>query len=242
LRYDTTTTSPILSKTLLQPEISVNSGITEIDTLLAGFRAGTVTYVDGDSKLIADLPNRLCVNTYQQFHAHTLYLDGGLCADPYEIARYARALELDQYEVLHHVYVSRAFTVYQLSTLIEQHLEPMLQQYHPQTLIIGRFPLLHLDPDVPSNEAHRLLQNNLQTLQRLTKKHMLITILTNKETYRFPGQQHIRKLIYRNTSEVLRLRYIEPCTYVDLVHQRQGTMIRDHEEGQLQLDQFGMVS
>ena len=117
LRYDTTTTSPILSKTLVQPEISVDSGITEIDILLKGFKAGTITYIDGDSSLIADLPNRLCVSTYQQFHAHTLYLDGGLCADPYEIARYARALELDQYEVLHHVYVSRAFTVYQLSTL-----------------------------------------------------------------------------------------------------------------------------
>jgi hypothetical protein len=71
---------------------------------------------------------------------------------------------------------------------------------------------------------------------------MLITMLTNKETHRFPGQQRTRNLIYRNTSEVLRLRYIEPCTYVDLVHQRRGTTLSDHPQGQLQLEQFGMVS
>ena len=52
--------------------------------------------------------------------SETIYIDGGMCANPYRIARYARMLELDQQEVLENVVMSRAFTVYQLSTLLQR--------------------------------------------------------------------------------------------------------------------------
>jgi len=134
---------------VVKPDIIVFSGIAELDNLLGGFKAGETTLVDGNSSLIEDLPNQLCVNTYRTFHSETIYIDGGMCANPYQIARYARMLELDQQDVLENVAMSRAFTVYQLSTLIHEMLEPMIQKRSPRTLIIGMLPALYLDPRGP---------------------------------------------------------------------------------------------
>jgi hypothetical protein len=33
------------------------------------------------------------------FNSPTLYIDGGICADPYRIARYARLMELDYEDI-----------------------------------------------------------------------------------------------------------------------------------------------
>ena len=93
-------------QTCVQPDIIVHSGIQELDRLLKGFKAGAITYVDGDSELIAELPNHLCVNTYQTFQSPTLYFDGGMCVNPYSIARQARMRELQEHDVLSHVHIS----------------------------------------------------------------------------------------------------------------------------------------
>ena len=122
---------------VITPDIIVHSGIRDLDRFLGGFKAGDMTLIDGNCRLIADLPNHLCVNTYRTFHSDTIYIDGGMSANPYQIARYARLLELDQRETLEHVVVSRAFTVYQLSTLVQDLLEPLLKSKSPRTLIIG---------------------------------------------------------------------------------------------------------
>jgi hypothetical protein len=148
-----------------RPDIIVDAGIPELDHLLGGFKAGETTLVDGNSSLIAELPNRLCVNTYRTFHAETIYLDAGMRADPYRIARYARTLELDQQEVLENIVISRAFTVYQLSTLLRDLLEPLIQKRSPRTLIIGMLPALYLDPDISPHEAQTLLAGDLRKIQ-----------------------------------------------------------------------------
>ena len=51
------------------PELIITSGITELDRLLGGFKAGHLTLIDGNSPLITQMPYRLCVNTYQTFHS-----------------------------------------------------------------------------------------------------------------------------------------------------------------------------
>ncbi|HIG99761.1 MAG TPA: hypothetical protein HA258_04180, partial [Thermoplasmata archaeon] len=102
-----------------RPDLIIPSGITELDRLCGGFKAGELTFIDGNSSLIAALPDQLCANTYRTFHSQTIYIDAGMRANPYQIARYARLLELDQREVLQNVLMSRAFTVYQLSTILQ---------------------------------------------------------------------------------------------------------------------------
>lgn len=234
------TKSPLL-KQILKPDIVVHSGITELDRLLGGFKAGELTLIDGNSKLISDMPNQICVNTYRNFNSDTIYIDGGMCANPYKIAGYARLMELDQRKILEHVHVSRAFTVYQLSTLIQDMLEPIIQKHNPRTLIIGKFPALYLDPDVSSQEAQVLLKNNLRKIRELAIKYGLITIFTNLDTTMLPTQRNLRKTIYSTVDEIVRMKHLEQCIYVDLVKRQEGTTIVCFSRGQLRLEDFGMV-
>ncbi len=117
---------------IIRPDLIVPSGITELDRLCGGFKAGELTLVDGNSSLIATLPDQLCANTYRTFRSETIYIDAGMRANPYQIARYARLLELDQREVLQNVLMSRAFTVHQLSTILQDLLEPTIQHHSPR--------------------------------------------------------------------------------------------------------------
>jgi len=227
---------------VVKPDIIVASGIAELDNLLGGFKAGETTLVDGNSNLIEDLPNQLCVNTYRTFHSETIYIDGGMCANPYQIARYARMLELEQQDVLENVVMSRAFTVYQLSTLIHEMLEPMIQKRSPRTLIIGMLPALYLDPEIPAREAQTLLSLDLQKIHDLTIRYQLITVFTNLDVMPLSPSRGLGKTLYENVNEIVRMKQFEQCTSLELVKKQKSATIVRGAEGQLRLEAFGMVS
>lgn len=231
----------LLAKEILKPDIVVLSGIIELDKLLGGFKTGETVYIDGDSNLISKIPNQLCVNTYRTFEKDIIYIDGGMCADPYKIAKYARKMETDQRKTLEHVHISRAFTVYQLSTLIQDMLESTIKRYKPQTIIIGRFPIFYLDSDVPEKEAQTLLRSCLHKLRELTTKYDLITIFTNLDKKMMTNNRNVRNIIYENVDEVVLMKEAELATRVELVKQQKSTMILHLAKGQLRLQDFGMV-
>jgi hypothetical protein len=233
--------SPILAKTIMKTEIIVKSGITELDKLQGGFKTGEMIFLDGNSRLIAEMPNQLCVNTYRTFHSDTIYIDGGMCANPYEIAKYARVMEIDQRETLEHIQISRAFTVYQLSTLLQDKLEPIINKCKPRTLIIGMLPRLFLDPDVSTKESQILLKNILKKIRKLTQKYDLITVFTNLDSSYGFNLWNLRKLIHSNVDEVVRMKQLERCICIDLIKKQERTFIVDFSKEQLHLEEFGMV-
>jgi hypothetical protein len=231
----------LIAETLLKPDIIVLSGIQKLDSLLGGFKAGEITFVDGDSDLISIIPNQICVNTYRTFGSDTLYLDGGMCADPYRIAKYARLMEIDQKETLEHVHICRAFTVYQLSTLIFDMIEPAIKRYNPRTLIIGKMPVLYLDSDVKTKEAKTLMKSNLEKIRELTESYELVTIFTNLDRRMVSNRRDIRKTLYSNVDEIVKMRQNEHSIYIELVKKHKETTILTIADGQLLLKDFGLV-
>ena len=230
-----------IAKEIIKLDIVVNSGIKEIDTLTGGFKRGEITYIDGDSSLISKIPDQICVNTYRTFHSDVIYIDAGMSVDPYIIAQYARKIEVSQREVLEHVHISRAFTVYQLATLIQDMLEQAIKRYKPQTLIIGRIPIFYLDSDVESKEAQTLLKVNLHKIKELTKKYDLITIFTNLDRKILSNNRNVRRILYSNVDEVVLMKELELATSVELIKKQENTVILHLAEGQLRLQEFGMV-
>jgi hypothetical protein len=208
---------------------------------MGGFKTGQIAYIDGDSNLISNIPNQLCVNTYRTFERDVIYIDGGMSADPYKIANYARKIETDQRKTLEHIHISRAFTVYQLSTLIQDMLENTIKRYKPQTIIIGRFPIFYLDSDVPEKEAQTLLRNCLHKLRELTTKYNLITIFTSLDKKMMTNNRNVRKIIYEKVDEIVLMNETELATRVELTKQEKNTIILHLAKGQLQLQEFGMV-
>ena len=230
-----------IAKEILKPDIVVLSGIVELDKLLGGFKTGEMTYIDGDSSLISNIPNQICVNTYRTFERDVIYIDGGMSADPYKIAKYSRRMEADQRKTLEHVHISRAFTVYQLSTLIQDMLESTIKRYKPQTIIIGRFPIFYLDSDVPEKEAQTLLRSSLHKLRELTTKYNLITIFTSLDKKMMTNNRNVRSIIYENVDEIVLMKQSELSTRVELVKREKNTVILHLAKGQLRLQEFGMV-
>jgi hypothetical protein len=231
----------LTAKDILKPTVVVLSGIKELDDILGGFKSGEITYIDGDSNLISNIPNHICVNTYRMFCSNVVYIDGGICADPYKISNYARKMEVDQKELLEHVLISRAFTVYQLTTLIQDRLEKTIIRYKPLTLIIGRFPILYLDSDVPPKEARTLLRSNLHKIRELTTKYDLVTIFTNLEKKMLSNLRNVRSVIYSGVDEVILMKQTELATCIELVNRCKNNMILHLSNGQLRLEDFGMV-
>jgi len=191
--------------------------------------------------MISDLPNQLCVNTYRTFHSETIYIDGGMSADPYQIARYARMYELDQQEALANVRVSRAFTVYQLSNILHDNLETIIESLRPRTLILGMFPALYHDPDVSSQEAQALFARDLEKIKELTIKYNLITILTDHDTAIFPNHRGLGKILSTSVNEIVRMKKHEQFTSIDLVNKQASATILHFARGQIRLEEFGMA-
>jgi len=231
----------MVAKDILKPNVAVVSGIKELDDLISGFKSGEVTFIDGDSSLISNIPNQICVNTYRMFHDNVVYIDGGMCTDPYKISHYARKMEIDQREVLEHVFVSRAFTVYQLTTLIQERLENIIVRYKPRVLIIGRFPLLFFDSDVDSKEAQVLLRNNLHKIKEFTAKYGLVTIFTNSGSSTLSNFRNVRNILFDGVDEVVLMRENDLVTRVEAIKKGASTMILHLSKGQLRLCDFGLV-
>jgi hypothetical protein len=240
LKYESIQNPFIESKSLTKSEIILKSGIIELDSLIEGFKSGEITYIEGNSSLINNIPNQLCVNTFRIFNRDTIYLDGGICADPYQIAKYARYMTLDQNKVLEHVHISRAFTVYQLSTFIEHMLEKEIREYSPKTIIIGCYPLLYLDIDLKTKEAQTLLKNNLNKLYELTSHYNLITVLTNIDSGLYNNETQTNIQLMAN--ETVRMKYIKPCTYVYSLNKKDSKTILNMAQGQLKLERYGLVA
>jgi hypothetical protein len=233
--------SPLIEKQIVHPDIVVHSGIPEVDGLLRGFKASELTFVNGSSDLVAEIPCRLCVHTYRTFQGDTLYIDGGMIADPHTIAHYARRMEVDQREILNHIHITRAFTVYQLSTLIQETLEPLIKQCSPTTILIGMLPSLYLDTEVPYREAQMLLEKDLRKLHELTMAYNLITVCTYQDHTLLSNYRRIRTILYSQVDEIVRLRHIERSLSVRLVKQQKEITVGLVDRGQLRLDDFGMI-
>jgi len=219
----------------------VESGTKELDNLLGGFKAGEIVFIDGNSDLISNMPNQICVNTYRVLRSDIVYVDGGMCANPYQIAKYARKMEMDQREILEHVHISRAFTVFQMTTILQDMLEQIIRRHNPRTLIIGKFPALYLDSDVSSKESQTLLKNNLKKVRELTTKYDLITILSNLDRRMLSNSRNVRKTLYERVDEIVRMKQMGQCINVDLVKKHESTIILAFAKGQLRLEDFGMM-
>lgn len=234
----TTTEKPTLS-----PQILIPSSIQSIDNILGGFKAGDITYIYGESPLIKQIPYQLCINTYRMFHENSVFLDGESSINPYILARYAKTYEIPYKEILQHVHVSRAFTMHQLNTIIHDYLEPLLEKYNPQTLILQAISLLYTDPDVPFKQARTLFNHTLQKINKLTKHHNLTTLITNPLHHYAQTTSHttIHHSLLATTHSSIHIQQMKHCPRIWIPsHQHAATHTADMN-GQLCLQDFGMV-
>jgi hypothetical protein len=219
------------------PTGAVYSGIDEIDEVLGGLYTGQITAFIGKSKLLSILLHRVCVKTFDMFHSPTVVLDAGNQLNPFLLARFARLHMVSEKEVLRQVYLSRAYTVYQLTDLIHHHIDLLIHQVRPVTIIFtGLFSLL-ADADVSAEESSHLLQIIIKKMKQITKKYQVAMILIDRQC--MSNSDTALPDTFFDT--IVQLQDMHHCPRMTVTQKNQQVTITSETFGQLCLQDFGMV-
>jgi len=162
---------------------SLAFGVEELDTLLGGLGVGefVVFYGSWMSHLFSEL---LCVRSQLPFiegglDSSVVFIDGGNVFDPYFISETSRQLGLSPEEVLRKVWVSRAFTCYQLTALITEDLPKILDREGSRLVVISDIAALYCDSDIGLWEAKRTFNRVSLFLWELVRQRKIVLVATS---------------------------------------------------------------
>ena len=172
---------------------ALSFGIQSIDHVFQGVKLGNFTVLY-DHHVCKNLIFRLCVRSQLPeekggLDSSAIYVDGGNSFNPYEISAIAREFNSDPKSTLERVFISRAFTAYQLSAIVSETLEDALKRYKSKLVLISKITSLFLDQDVPAKEALELFRKMTLHLADLALRRNIIVVATcsNDE----PSKRHV---------------------------------------------------
>jgi Rad51 len=170
----------IVKPTMAQPLFSLN--MPGVDELFPGFAPGDFAVLYGSPSVIS-LTSLLCIRAQLPAQlgglgSNVVFIDGGNTFRLYKIARLAQLHQLNPREVLDRIFISRAFTAYQLTSLILDKLEETIQKYNAKLVVISDIAGFFLDNDIPHEEAQRVYSQIISYLSSFAKKHQIIIIAT----------------------------------------------------------------
>lgn len=215
-------------------------GLSRIDAFTGGFAASEVTLVDSSSRYVFDLTSLLCVSAVAAFDEEVIFIDGGNSIDPYGIANLCRRRGVARRYTLSQINVARAFTAYQLVSLINDRLEDMVRRSRASTLVVSCFVDLFFDKDMAWAESFQLIKRCVNTLMRLTREHNLVTVLTNYGLAKLHFRRHLRNLMYNAPDRLVRIE--ERNRHLKVIAPRTGAAIQFYPVPtyQMLLDEFFM--
>lgn len=162
-----------------------------IDNLFSGFETGDFATLYGTAAVMplsfllcvrAQLPNQLGgVGT------GVIFVDGGNTFRLYQVSRIAQLHQLDPRQVLKHIYISRAFTAYQMTSIILEKLKEIVNKYNMKLVVISDIAGLYLDKDIKPREAKRIFCQLTAYLSSFAKENQLIIIAT------YPSHCHSKR-------------------------------------------------
>jgi len=165
---------------MAQPLFSLN--MPGVDELFPGFAPGDFAVLYGSPSVIS-LTSLLCIRAQLPVQlgglgSNVVFIDGGNTFRLYKIARLAQLHQLNPREVLEHIFISRAFTAYQLTSLILDKLEETIKNCNAKLVVISDIAGFFLDNDIPHEEAQRIYSQIISYLSSFARKHQIILIAT----------------------------------------------------------------
>lgn len=163
-----------------QPLLSLN--MQNVNQLFPGFAIGDFAVIYGSTSVLS-LTSLLCIRAQlpQQLGglgSNIIFVDGGNTFRLYQVARLARLHQLDPKQTLERIYISRAFTAYQMTTLILEKLKKTVRLYNAKLAIISDIAGFFLDKDVAEDEARRVYSQVTAYLFNFAKENQTILIAT----------------------------------------------------------------
>jgi len=185
-------------------------GIAKIDEFFPGFQRGDFAALFGSS-LCRSLTSLLCVRCQLPYrkggmNSQVIYVDGGNTFNPYTISALAQEYSLNPRSVLEGIFISRAFTAYQLAALVHEGLEDALKRYRSKLVIISDITGLFLDRDVPWEEAEDLYKKMTKSLSDLASRRRVIIIASHHPRSYSRRSLSLKSILYGNANMVMGVR------------------------------------
>ncbi|MFW3146870.1 MAG: hypothetical protein ACMUIE_08685 [Thermoplasmatota archaeon] len=143
------------------------TGFSTFDDLFGPMESGSLYMIAGRTVLNRHLIDRAAV-----LAAHgggtVYYIDGGHRADPFSMARILRMHREDPRPVLERVMIARAFTAYQMDSLIRDSLHRLGSV--PDLLIVSSMDSLFSDPEVDLEAARAMVRNCMKALRGIADR------------------------------------------------------------------------
>ena len=183
---------PALKQTQTQTLFSLN--MRNINDLFPGFAPGDFAVIYGSPSVIS-LTSMLCVraqlpNQIGGLSSNVVFIDGGNTFRLYHISRLAQIHHLDPKQALERIYLSRAFTAYQMTALIMERLKDAVEKYNAKLVVISDIAGLFLDKDIPDEEARHVFSQVAAYLQNFAREKQIILIAT------YPPRQNSNRNAY----------------------------------------------
>ena len=191
-------------------KLPLSSGIRPLDEMLGGLEVGSLVLLEGDLSA-SSLSHLLAVRSQLPMKkggldSPVIWLDGGNTFNLYGITEFSKDLGLDPERVLKSIYLSRAFTCYQMSSLVLEKLWDAVKRFKSKFVVISDLPYLYLESDIPKREAAKAFAPVVEEL-RTSPKVRDVLILTTALEYTFAerwGQIH--EILASSADVILRMR------------------------------------
>ena len=186
-----------------------------LDKLIDGLRLGQLAFFYGSRRCLA-ISELLCVRSqldsrHGGLNSDTIFIDGGNSFDPYLLVQYTEEDLLDRNRTLDRTLVSRAFTCYQLTSLITQLLPRAVHEGKIKLVVVSDVIDLYCDPDLRNNRSIDVFKTALNTLVTTARAERTIVVTTSLDktvsgrflhaikqrvdiVVRFEGQESFTKL------------------------------------------------
>jgi hypothetical protein len=193
-----------LSRTLL----SLN--MRNINQLFPGFAIGDFALLYG-SHTVSSIASLLCVRAQLPpqlggLGSNTVFIDGANTFRLYHITRLARLHQLDPKQVLDRIYISRAFTAYQMTSLILQKLEDAVKTCNAKLVIISDIAAMFLDKDVEDEEAKRIYSQVTTRLSNFARENQVIIVATYPPHQENPRNNYLQTMTCGRANVVMAFR------------------------------------
>lgn len=163
-----------------QPLFSLN--MRNVNALFPGFAVGDFAVLRGAPSALS-LSSLLCVRAQLPVQlgglgSNVIFVDGGNTFQLDHVTRLARLHGLDPKQTLERIYISKAFTAYQMTALILEKLRETVKRYNAKLAVISDLPGFFLDKDVGETEARRVYSQVVAYLSNFAKENQIILVAT----------------------------------------------------------------
>ncbi len=172
-----------------------NTGFFLFDRMIGAFLPGRIYLLVGDNSLCFHLLDRLGALAASA-GCEVRYVDGGHRVNPFSMASVLRARMIDPGEALERIHIARAFTAYQMDSLIRSG----LPTEGTDMVLISAIDRMLCDPEVELDAAKGMLANWMETLHQLAEKGTCVVITATGKGNGGELIQDMREKVFRWTT------------------------------------------